>query len=191
MRKILVVAILVSLVGVGAHAETPEWNTISKFNVPKPKVVKDYRIAVSNDDMVVVFYDGTVHNAPDVERYAKLYEHVNQHFLNTERNAPVHLYIHSYKTFERMMNKQWPESAEQIRQGWVIFTAHTYVAKGDEPILVIETYQLPLDYTIIHELLHHYFNRVVRDGSLNQEALVNDYAYHLEALFRTTLETDF
>ncbi len=191
MRKILVVALLASLVGVGAHAETPEWSTVSKFSVPKPKLVEDYRIAVSNDDMIVAFYDGTVHNIPDVERYARLYEHVDQHFLNTKRNAPVHLYIHSYKTFERSMNRNWPESAERIRQGWEVFEAHTYAAEGDKPIIVIEMYQLPLDSTIIHELLHHYFNRIVRDGSLNNEDLVIDYAYHLEALFRTTLETDF
>ncbi len=172
----------------GAHAETPEWSSIEKFNPPK---AEGYRIAVSDDDTVVAFYDGTVHNIPDVERYAKLYEHVNQHFVSTERNAQVHIYIHTYAVFVKNMAKNWPDSAKSVRKGWAVFTAHTYAAKGDTPIIVIEMYQLPADYVVIHELLHHYLNRIVRDGSLNNEELVANYAYHIETLFRTTLESEF
>jgi hypothetical protein len=186
VKRILVVALMM-FVATAALAETPEWSTIELY--PKPKA-KDYRVAVSNDDWIVAFYDGTVHNIPDVERYAKLYEHVDQHFVSAERNAPVHIYIHTWKKFERSMNKYWPDGAEQLRQGYAVYYAYTYEDK-DEKIIVIETYQLLTDNTFIHELLHHYFNRIVRDGSLNQEDVVEQYSYHVEALFRTTLEKEF
>ncbi len=188
MKGILVVALLVSLIAVGAHAETPEWSSIEKFKVPK---AKDYRIVVSADDSVVVFYDGSVHTVPDVERYAKLFAHVDQHFVTTKANVALHIYIHSWKKFERSMNNAWPAGAEQLRQGWAVYYAYTYVSTGKDPVMVIETYQLPTDNVIIHELLHHYLNRIVRDGSLNNEELTSEYSYHVESVFRTTLEKEF
>ncbi len=81
-------------------------------------------------------------------------------------------------------------SAEQMRQGWAVYYAFTYESKKSKTI-VIETYQHLTDNTLIHELLHHYMNKLARDGSMNQEDLVKEYSYHVETLFRTELENEF
>lgn len=186
--KVLVVALLALLVGGGAFGVTPERSTMQQYDPPK---TKDYYGVISEDGYVTVLYDSKVHVEPPVERYAKLFAHVDQHFEGTNRlDAKVIVYIHSYKAFERRMNTHWPEGAEQMRQGWAVYYAFTYESKKSKTV-VIETYQHLNDNTFIHELLHHYMNSLARDGSMNQEALVSEYSYHVEAVFRSTLETDF
>lgn len=188
MKRILVVALLMLLIGAGAYAETPEWSTIQRF---PPSKAKGYEKVVSEDGFVTIYYDGDVHTAPPVERYAAIFEHVDQHFRNISRTcSTVAVYVHSWKKFERQMNKYWPEGAEQLRQGWSVYYAFTYESKNEQ-VIVIEAYQPPTDNTFIHELLHHYFNRLAKDGSLNQEELVRNYSFHVEAVFRTTLEEEF
>lgn len=188
MKRILVVLLLVGLVGVGAYAVTPERSTLQRYDPPK---TKDYFGVISEDTFVTVLYDSNVHVEPPVERYAKLYAHVDQHFTSIGRkDAKLIVYLHSYSTFERRMNKYWPDGAEQMRQGWAVYYAFTYESKKSKTI-VIETYQHLTDNTMLHELLHHYMNKLAKDGSLNQEDLVKEYSYHLETLFRTELENEF
>jgi hypothetical protein len=188
VRRILVVAVLALLVGAGAYAETPEQSSMQQYDPPK---TKDYFGVISEDGYVTILYDSKVHIEPPVERYAKLYAHVDQHFRGIGRDgAKLTVYLHSYTAFERRLNKHWPEGAEQMRQGWAVYYAFTYEAKQGD-IVVIETYQHLTDNTMIHELLHHYMNRLAKDGSLNNEELVSEYSYHLEAVFRTTLEKEY
>jgi hypothetical protein len=173
----------------GVYAVTPEWSSMQKVNPPK---AKHYLSVTSEDGFITVYYDVLVHkSAPDVERYAKVYEHVDQHFRSLSRQeSKVSIYLHSYKKFERRMNRYWPEGAESMRQGWAIYHAFTYEAK-DERVIIVEAYEPLDDSTMIHELLHHYMNRLARDGSLNQEDLVAEYTHHVQAIFRTTLEEEF
>jgi hypothetical protein len=171
-----------------ALAETPEGSSMQQYDPPK---TKDYFGVISEDGYVTVLYDPGVHVEPPVERYAKIFAHVDQHFPGVTRmDAKVVIYMHSYKAFERRMNKYWPDGAEQMRQGWAVYYAFTYESKKSKTV-VIETYQHLTDNTMIHELLHHYMDSLARDGTLNQEDLVKEYSYHVEVVFRTTLEEEF
>ncbi len=184
----ILVGVLLLLCSMGALAETPDETSMQQAEPPK---TKDYFGVISEDGFVTILYDSAMHVEPPVERYAKIYEHVDQHFRNIEReDAKLTVYVHSWKTFERRMNKYWPEGAQQMRQGWAVYYAFTYESSTSDSI-IIEAYQPLTDNILIHELLHHYMNRLARDGSMNQEQLVEEYSYHVEAVFRTTLENEF
>ncbi len=180
--------LLIGLVGVGANAVTPERSSMQQYDPPK---TQDYYGVISEDGFVTILYDSKAHVEPPVERYAKLYEHVDQHFRGIGReDAKMTVYVHAYKTFVKRLNKYWPEGAQQMRQGWAVYYAFTYESKTSKTI-VIETYQPLTDNTLVHELLHHYMNKLTRDGSMNQEDLVREYSYHVEIAFRETLENEF
>lgn len=181
---VLVLAIFCS----GVYAVTPDVTTIERYKRPS---VRDYLCLISEDEFVTVCYDRDVAVVPPVDRYAALYAHVDQHFSNVGRGeAPLVIYIHNYKRWLKRLAIFFPAGAAQMREGHALYWAYTYGAKGED-ILVFETYLEPTDNIVIHELLHHYLDRVVQDGSLNNHAIVKQYAYHIETLFRHDLEKDF
>lgn len=187
--KVLGAVLMLLVFCSGVYAVTPEETTIERHKRPD---AKGYICLISEDEFVTVCYDEDVTSVPPVERYALLYEHVDQHFENVGRgdSVPLVIYIHKYKRFVSRLYGMYPPAAVAMRQGQSIFYAFTYGAK-EEAMLVIETYQPLDDNTLIHELLHHYLDSVVKDGSLNHHLIINDYSHHIESLFRQTLEKEF
>ncbi len=181
---VLVLAIFCS----GVYAVTPDETTIERYNRPS---VKNYLCLISEDEFVVVCYDRDVAVVPPVDRYAAVYAFVDQHFSNISRgDAPLVIYIHKYKKWLKRLAIFFPAGAAQMRNGDAIYWAYTYGAKGED-IIVFETYQEPSDNVVIHELLHHYLDGTVQDGSLNNHNIVKMYAFHIEALFRHDVAENF
>ncbi len=164
--------------------------TTSIYRHAEPKA-KGYVCLESLDEYVRVCYDSDITSVPPVERYAKAYAHVNECFVAIDRtDAKLHIYIHSYKKFVKRLMSIDMIAGSRLIEGNMVFHAFTYGSKQNNA-LVIEAYEPPTDNTVIHELLHHYFDRVVLDGSLNNHELIFSYTVHLEALFRGVLQEEY
>ncbi len=162
--------------------------TIQKHDPPK---AKNYTCLISVDEFVRVCYNADTTSVPPVERYAKAYKFIDDFFVGVSREeTPVHIYIHSYKKFVKRLTALDMQQGAEVVEGRSVYRAFTYRSKK-ESAAVIEAYQPLTDNTFIHEVIHHYLDRVVLDGSLNFHGLIWPYTIHIEAQFREVLEESY
>lgn len=145
---------------------------------------------ISDDGRVTVYFNPEVHGTPNPERYADMWKIVDKHFLKGARRKAYRLEIHfsRYDEFLAGLEAKQPGSSAGLSNGMELFQAYTYIkAESERPTIVIESYQPLDDSTFVHELLHHYFEQMAVDGSMNSHHLIPDYATHVEALLRFML----
>ncbi len=158
-----------------------------RFNPPD---VQFKASRLSDDGRVTVYFNPEIHGTPNPDRYAEMWKVVDKHFLKGARRKAYRLEIHysRYEGFLAGLEEKQPGSTAGITSGSQLFQAYTYIkADGERPTIVIETYQPMDDNTFVHELLHHYFEQMALDGSMNSHRIIPDYATHVESLLRFML----
>jgi hypothetical protein len=149
---------------------------------------------VSEDGRVKVWFRAERHGRPNPERYAALWEHMDEFFTTVGRpkNAEVHIYVHTYKHFHRRFDQMYPGAGMMIDEGAMIYWAHTYAALDTViPVVVIEAWEIPSDSIFIHEMLHHYMDKLAADGSLNNHEIITDYTHQVQISFRKKYRKGF
>jgi len=170
----------------------PSYAYIPEFDTP---TTKKQETMVSTDGRVTVYFDSSKVGVPPVDRYAAIWEVVDEHFPVVGRQESV-LEIHfvPYKKFIRRIGALYASAGvygvkDSLDEGLQVIRAHTYKksGSGSPATLVIESYQPMNDLTFVHELIHHYLEKLSVTGALNDHLLVDDYAIHVETTLRFML----
>lgn len=173
---------LIFLVNVApANAAMPE------FKTPK---TKHQTSLLSSDARVTLYYSPAIVGNPPVDRFADMWEVVDEHFPTVARSDDTVVEIHfiPYKKFLKHVNRVIPGTKQMMDDGLTVVRAITYKKKGAEvPTVVIVSYQPINDRTFVHELLHHYLDKLTTDGALDNHFLINEYQTHMDSLLRFML----
>jgi hypothetical protein len=103
---------------------------------------------------VTTCWDATVHKEPDFERYHRLVELVMV-MLGGNEHPPIEYYIASFEDFEDRLYKYMPELSEGQDRNALLVVAHCRsVLRGEQPVVLIESYNALDDKVFIHEFLH-------------------------------------
>ena len=146
----------------------------------------------SKDNRITAYYYVSVHGVPNVERFADIWEVIDRHFFKARGPAKLEIHYRGYNEFVRGVEAKFPGSSKGIKEGSELYQAYTYIkANSQFPVIVIETYQPMDDNTFIHELLHHYFEYMTADGSLNNHYIISQYSHHVESQIRFMLRKKY
>lgn len=179
--RLVAIVFLVFLVNSAARAGVPTF----------PTPATEFKSArLSQDGRITVYFVPKIHGIPNPERFADMWKVVDKHFLKAARRKAYRMEIHylRYDEFLASIESKFPGGAASIVKGFELIQAYTYIkADSVRPTIVIETYQPVDDNTFVHELLHHYFEQMTTDGTMNSHQLIPDYATHVESLMRFML----
>ncbi len=145
---------------------------------------------ISDDGRVTVHFIPAVHGTPNPDRFAEMWKVIDKHFIKAARRKMYRLEIHysRYDEFISSIEAKYPGGTKGLMEGSELYQAFTYIKQDAErPTIVIETYQPVDDNTFVHELLHHYFEQMTGDGSMNNHLIIPGYATHVETLLRFML----